>query len=404
MIQTTPLSTRKKATSSADLLRAALQRATGGLEASEADYQSQVLAGGGIKEALARAIAEANPQVSQVRRERNLAQERLGTVFANSLDELKGEADPFAREKIRALRSAQFTREAQDSGGRLQDLQADQAGQVDRFGNVFGALTSAKQFDVERKREALQRAAGNVQRVEDREFESRFDDLTRREKEASIAAANRSNRGDGPGLTFLQGLDNPLAQFIKGGGKRIAKPDGGFDFVAPDGRKITVEEAAAMTSAGTPAELLIGSRHAQDVKVISDSSGNPPSAEAAKIITSAQSGLRSLDTIKQLLPKDPKGNIRFFAKLPFGGLRPDAQTYQNASRNISDVLARLRTGAQINREEEALYKKFVPGPLDTSESSAQKIATLEFIFKNLASGKRPSSTELQNVTAVDTGV
>lgn len=384
-------------------LQEALRRATASYDQGGKEYQDYLLAGGGIREALSRAIAEVNPQVAQVRKEHGLAQERLGTVFANSQDELKGEADPFAREKIRALRSAQYTREAQGSGGTLKDLEADRAGQVDRFGNVFGAITSAKEFDVNQRKAALDRATGNVQRAEDRAYDSRFDDLKRKEMEASIAAANRSNRGGG-GITPTQMLNDPLLELAARGVRRVAKADGGFDFFAPNGTPITVEQAASFTTFGTPAGLLAGSSSAQDQKRISDASGKPISAEASKVITAAQSGLQSLGTLRTLLDEKSSGYTRGLAKLPFALGDPKGQQYQNASRNASDVISRLRTGAAINKQEEALYKKYIPGPFDTPESATQKLDTLQFIFENLASGKRPSAQDLSTLTVVDTGV
>ena len=268
-------------------LEEALKRATASYDQGGKEYTDYLLAGGGIRDALSRAMAEATPQVGQVRAERNRAQERLGTVFANSQDELKGEADPFAREKIRALRSAQFTREANDSGGILKDLEADREAQVGKFANVFGAITSAKEFDVNRRKEALDRARGDVTRTEDRAFDTRFDDLTRREKEASIAASNRSNRGSGSGVTDTQALNDPLLEMKAKGVRRVPKADGGFDFFGPDGKPITVEQAAAYTTFGTPAALLANSSNAQDTQRIAAASGKQESVESRKLSANA---------------------------------------------------------------------------------------------------------------------
>ena len=56
-----------------------------------------------------------------------------------------------------------------------------------------------------------------------------------------------------------------------------------------------------------------------------------------------------------------------------------------------DTLSRLRTGAGITKNEEHLYRSFVPNAGDSPESRAQKLATLRNIF-TLARGN-PSAAQ-----------
>ena len=77
-----------------DEINKALQEAQSGYDASMGDYKKRLLASGVIRDVLQKMASEADPSVKQVRTARNAAQEKLGTVFANSMDELQGVTDP----------------------------------------------------------------------------------------------------------------------------------------------------------------------------------------------------------------------------------------------------------------------------------------------------------------------
>jgi hypothetical protein len=376
----------------------ALKAATAALSGSQDDYRNHLLASGAIREALARAASDSDPTLGQFRTAKADVQKKLGTVFSDSMD-LQDITDPRMREAIRERRSAEYGSENEKLGGLISDRQGSQDKMVDKFSSVFGALTGAKQFDVTQKEGGLNRATGEAHREEDRanqmmdvsssrKFDSRFDDLTRREKEAQIAASNRSNRGGGGVITLEDQVKNPLLAFLSatGGKGRVQQKGGGFDFFDKSGKPITVEQAAAMVPGATKADLL---------------SGKPPSDAQMRTQTSAISGLQSVQEIEKLLQGGITKTQLASSRNPVGAFLAGgkAQTYRNAARNAADVLARLRTGAAINDQELKLYTDFVPGSADDPGSARQKLSTLKLIFNALANGRRLTARDLQGGAA-----
>ena len=99
----------------------------------------------------------------------------------------------------------------------------------------------------------------------------------------------------------------------------------------------------------------------------------------------AESGLKALDKMETIL-SGPTGKEQIIkSKLP---LAIGARTYKQAGNEIKDVLARLRTGAVINTEEEKLYRSYLPGALDTPEDVRYKVNLFRDFFNSLA---RPES-------------
>lgn len=387
---------------SLDNLRAAVKRAQSDLDVSSEDYKRRLLASGSIPDAIRRQLNEADPTLGQLRTAHADIQKRLGTVFADTTPELSGVNDPRVREAIRARISSELGAEGSALAGKIDDVGGSFDRRVESLGNVYSAQTAARQFDVSSKQDALTRLLGQQGAEEDRAFQSRMDDLDRQLKTAEIAATNRSNRGSGPAsVTFEDAVKNPLLAFLAAGGKRVQDEAGGYQFFGPDGKPITVDEAAAMTPGGTRSHFLADSKNPADAAY---SGAKPLSAEASKVLTNAQSGLSSLGELESLFTKG--AGVRFLARLPFGLGNPDAQQYQNATRNIYDVIARLRTGAAITKSEEDLYRKFVPGATDTPESARQKIERLRQIFTSLSTRQGPNTPDIANLTGgvIDTGI
>lgn len=379
-------------------LQDALKKATAVWNQSGDEVNASLLASGGIQQALQRALQASDPTLGQLRTEKTAADTRLGSVFANSIDDLKDVTDPTMREAIRGRRSAQYGAESAGIGGRISDLGASQDKTIGSLTNIFNATTTAKQTEAQRKRQAMEDLLDEKKTLDQRGFESRFDDLTRREKEASIAASNRSNRGwsgSGSALTLADQVKNPLLAFLAGGGKRTASPDGGFNYFDPSGKPITVEEAAAMVPGGTKADLLSGSANTTDQNTMQDASGKPLSAAALQQKTNRESGTQSLAKLEDLLnTKKISNKDMLTSKSGLTSLfaSSNAKQYRDAARNVADMVARIRTGAQINEKEMELYLQFVPGPSDDAATRAQKIATLKTIFGNASQAAAPDST------------
>lgn len=386
----------------------ALKRAQDASDQAGQDYGASLQAGGTIPQAIAKLLAESDPQLAQMRTERSQAQQRLGTVFANSLDDLKGVTDPAVREAIRARRSSEYGSEAERIGGLISDRGASQDKQVADLSGVFNAMTGAKQFGVSQKRQALQDLLDEKKTTEAQSFEGRMDDLTRREKEAAIksseASAYRAMHPISAGntVTMQEAVQNPLLGFLAAGGKRVAQPGtaGGFDFYDAQGNKIKVAQAAAMSPGSTVADLLAGSANPSDQKLIQQASGKLTSPAAKQQQVNAASGSQSLSQIEKLLGGGISNKDMLTSKSGITSLfaSSKAKQYRDAARNVANMVARLRTGAQINEKEMTLYLQFVPGPSDDAATRRQKIETLKTIFGG-GSGALPPDTVIP-----DTGV
>lgn len=95
----------------------------------------------------------------------------------------------------------------------------------------------------------------------------------------------------------------------------------------------------------------------------------------------AKSGIQSINSISQILSTSPQQLT--LSKLPFS---PGARTLKFEMDNVKDVLARLRTGAVISKNEEVMYSRFIPSPLDNKETIAIKLNTLRDLFNTIYTG------------------
>lgn len=133
------------------------------------------------------------------------------------------------------------------------------------------------------------------------------------------------------------------------------------------------------------------------MKFESAGKGKPLSAEASKVIANAQSGLTSLDQVRSMLKNDPSllGKTAVPFRDQLGGLGASAlgtSSYDTATRNIADVITRLRTGAAITENEEKFYRSQLPQPFDPLETVEQKLQMFEQLFGSVAS-RNPSYSE-----------
>lgn len=102
-------------------------------------------------------------------------------------------------------------------------------------------------------------------------------------------------------------------------------------------------------------------------------------AASTKDVMNAKSGLQSLDQIEKIIKEDP--NKLYNLQLP-GAL--GARDLDQANRNAMDVIARMRTGAAMNKNEEAMYRQFLPSILDDEKTRQQKIDDLRALFESIA--------------------
>ena len=102
-------------------------------------------------------------------------------------------------------------------------------------------------------------------------------------------------------------------------------------------------------------------------------------------IINAKTAYEDLVQVNQMLDGG-SSKVPWQSILPKEGGNPEAQTLDNAIRNIADVIARTRTGAAMNLREEELYTEFGPTVWDTEESRRDKLQRLENLFLTVMEG------------------
>lgn len=126
----------------------------------------------------------------------------------------------------------------------------------------------------------------------------------------------------------------------------------------------------------------------------------PLSAEAAKTTSNAKAGLEALDDFEADIMNNPGAfnrtsvpGIGILDKISGGRASGALGTsgIDAASQQIIDVIARLRTGAAISKEEEGRFLKFIPRPGDPQDVRQQKLGYLRRQFQRVASSSGPST-------------
>lgn len=101
----------------------------------------------------------------------------------------------------------------------------------------------------------------------------------------------------------------------------------------------------------------------------------PLSGEAQKRALTAQSGLRSIDTLESTLASDPGAFKRQALPNPLGitGRLTGTTDVRAATDNVVDVIARLRSGAAITDDEAKRFSRLLPQAGDSKQSALRKI-------------------------------
>jgi hypothetical protein len=126
-------------------------------------------------------------------------------------------------------------------------------------------------------------------------------------------------------------------------------------------------------------------------------SNKPMSAEASKVVSNAQAGLGALDILESQLQRDPSVQQKSAVSgtfNPFGVTSRALGTgqYENARQQAIDVIARIRTGAAVTKEEAQRFAVFLPQPGDDPETIQQKLGILRNQFETVVS-RQPSYSE-----------
>jgi hypothetical protein len=125
----------------------------------------------------------------------------------------------------------------------------------------------------------------------------------------------------------------------------------------------------------------------------------PLSAEASKVIATANSGLDSLDLLRGMVEQGgvPKGTT-----IPGRGLFGGAgqavlgtAEFDAAADNVADAMVRARTGAAATKDELALYRRLLPQAFDSPEVQQQKMRTVDDYFTSIANRTGSAGTDAQ---------
>lgn len=190
-----------------------------------------------------------------------------------------------------------------------------------------------------------------------------------------------------PANPDLPTVDQPIAA------NAATSASTGIDYNA-EADKILASGADAKTQA---AQLdLLAKRQA--IEAGSSTSSKPLSSAASQQLGNAQSGLAAINQLRSELSKDPNepttnavagvaGNI--------GRGLAGTQSYEAARGEVTDILARLRTGAAISKTEEAQYKALLPTAFDSPAVISQKLDRYEQLFQGIADRAQAGSPALE---------
>jgi len=156
------------------------------------------------------------------------------------------------------------------------------------------------------------------------------------------------------------------------------------------GRQLDPMEALSMASKMSPGASLTS--QIALAKFFMEGQGTGTAVKKTDLQRKAETAFNSVNSLEQILSADP--GVIWKQYLPFQAGDPEAQMFESASRDITDALARMRTGAVINAAEEKLYRKYIPKITDTPQNVAFKLQQLKSIFGTISQGSTVDTSGL----------
>jgi len=105
------------------------------------------------------------------------------------------------------------------------------------------------------------------------------------------------------------------------------------------------------------------------------------SSEASKTLSNVQSGIRSLETLRQAIDSDQRGGRPLYA----------SGSYKAAEDNLVDIIGRLRSGGAITSDEEDRFRDLLPKRFNTYKTANFKLNQLEALLNDALEGISPGS-------------
>lgn len=133
-------------------------------------------------------------------------------------------------------------------------------------------------------------------------------------------------------------------------------------------------------------------------KLQATAASKPLTATQLQQANNAQSGLSALQTIQDIVDSDPNALLKSFTPTNVGKNLAGGAKLNTARQEAADVIARLRTGAAINKEEEKFYQSKLPQFGDTAEQVRYKLQSLATLF-NRFSNPEAAQPDLTNALA-----
>jgi hypothetical protein len=130
-------------------------------------------------------------------------------------------------------------------------------------------------------------------------------------------------------------------------------------------------------------------------KAYSTNAPKPLTATQLQQANNAQSGLGALQTIQSELQRDPTILAKGAIPTSIGKNIAGAGVLETARKEAADVISRLRTGAAINKEEEAFYRGQLPQFGDSADTINYKMNLLGSLFDRFAN---PQAAQPDNAT------
>ncbi len=179
---------------------------------------------------------------------------------------------------------------------------------------------------------------------------------------------------------------------------------GSMATLGKDGVNQALQAAALQALARGDTQGIAAIKTVMDIVGAGQKAEKPLSAEAAKIVSNAKTGLSAIDDFESLIGENPGAFSR--TNIPgvgvadnltggrVGGALGTAEI-DAAADQIIDVIARLRTGAAISQAEETRFKRFIPRPGDPPEARAQKLNYLRNQFNMVAERSGSAGTDIE---------
>lgn len=349
------------------------------------------------------------------------ANQLAGTVFRNTLKDAINERVPGVQDLNNSFHNLSEAAGFLKGGSKAISDQSQSAG-----GGVIGrALTNETAQGVKSHVGSLLQKAG-APTAETKNFSMTPKDLTGKVDQKALDTAFKTPQAlQGTGKELFSSLITPTvardAATMQPDQQNTAQPAQDGTPIVPDSSTSDISSAPDTSS---NADSLFNKDNIQNLvlqdltknggknvgtllslyKTLGDTSAQqkPLSAQSSQVIGNANSGLASLKQLGDII--NQQGGVSKSTLVPgrdlFGGLGANTlgtASYDTASKNIQDVITRLRSGAAITPEEAQFYNSQLPSAFDKPDVINQKLSMFRDLFTSVANRTGASNVDTQSL-------